>query len=104
MLKKRFASFALCIAMLLSMSATVFAAEPTQTHDPLADIPRAEIYRDVVSAFYEADGSQVQPRWTSGDSENNYGSHGLIALRLRGQRMNLAPECRYRQQRARDPG
>lgn len=80
MLKKRFASFALCIAMLLSMSVTVFAAESTQTRDPLADIPRAEIYRDVVSAFYEADGSQVQPRWTSGDSENNYGSHGLIAL------------------------
>lgn len=24
--------------------------------------------------------SRPQPRWTSGDSENNYGSHGLIAL------------------------
>ena len=80
MLKKRFASFTLCVAMLLSMSATAFAAEPTQTDDPLADIPRAEIYRDVVSAFYEAEESQIQPRWTSGDSENNYGSHGLIAL------------------------
>lgn len=81
MKSKRFWSFALCIAMLTSLSTTAFAFGPVlATDDPLADNPRAEIYREVVNSFKNVEESQIKPQWESGDSENNYGSHGLIAL------------------------
>lgn len=78
---KRFWTLILCCIMLISHSTTSFALGPVEKPDnPLTDNPRYEIYREVVDSFKNAEESQIQPQWTSGDSENNYGSHGLIAL------------------------
>lgn len=72
---KRYTSFLMCALLIFSLTIPAFATND----DPLADNPRASVYRSVVEGFKEREASQTQPRWTSGDSENNYGSHGLIA-------------------------
>lgn len=57
------------------MSIPAFA-QTSITNEPITDAERYLIYQSVVNNF----NSQPQPYWTSGNEENNYGNHGLIAM------------------------
>ena len=72
---KKLLSLLLTFGMICSLSSPAFASEQSSSYS-LDNNPRADIYRSVVEDF----SSMPQLYWTSGDSENNYGSHGLITL------------------------
>lgn len=72
---KKLVAVVLSIVIMTSLAVPVLSFNRS-TSDYLTDNPRTSIYRTVVEDFY----SKPQTQWTSGNSENNYGSHGLIAL------------------------